>query len=109
MDRTEFILAATILLFCAFCFGMLCHWMVTRLSRVSKAEIGELDGMAEALHEAEAQRDSALAEREATEARLRGRLAQTEAELRAAMDGLRAARAETQELQEYISRQNMTS
>ena len=33
-------------------------------------------------------------------------LSQTEAELRAAMDGLREARQETEELRAYIERQN---
>lgn len=107
MDRNEFIFAMSILLFGAFCLGFITQWVVTRLSRVSRAEIGELDKMAEALHDAEETRDTAVAERQATEARLRTRQAQTEAELQAAMDGLRDARRDADELRKFISDNNM--
>jgi prophage endopeptidase len=107
MDRNEFIVATAILLFGAYCLGLLSHWVVTRLSRVSKAEIGELDAMSEALHQAEEARDLAIEQRQVSEQRMAARIAQTEAELNAAMEGLREARYETQQLQEYISKENM--
>lgn len=109
MDKNDVVIATAILLFGAFCLGLLCHWAVTRLSRVSKAELGELDSMAEALHQAEDARDLANEQRIASENRMAGRLAQAEAELAAAMEGLREARWETQELQDYISKANMQS
>lgn len=120
MDRTEFIVATAILLFGAFCLGFLTHWVTNRLSHVSKADLDELDEMAEALHDAEEARDEAQAELKAeeekihtqlaeTEASLKAKLAEAEAELRAAMDGLQSARRETEELREFISKQNMGS
>ena len=60
--------------------------------------------MAQALHEAEETRDQAIAYIEAREAELQNQLNQTEAELRAAMDGLRDARHEAEELRNYIER-----
>lgn len=107
MDRTEFIIVTAIALFGAFCLGFLSHWVISRLSHVSKSDLGELDNMAEALHHAEEARDSLSAEKAATEARLRGRLAQSEAEFNAAMEGLRDARRDADELRDYIATQNM--
>jgi prefoldin subunit 5 len=74
---------------------------------VTKAEVGELDRMAQALHEAEETRDQAITYLQQREAEITNQLAQTEAELRAAMDGLRDARQEAEELRAYIERKNM--
>ena len=93
MNRTEFIIATAIILFVAFMLGWFAYWILHRLTRVSHADIGELDNMAQSLHEAE----------------LGTRLAQAEAELRATMEGLRDARAEAEELRAYIARQNKTA
>ena len=60
MNRTEFIIATAIILFVAFILGWFSHWLVNRFMRVAQAEIGELDKMAQQLHEAEEQRDSAI-------------------------------------------------
>lgn len=107
MDRTELIIAMALLLFAAFLLGFIAHWAVTRLSRVSKAEIDDLDSMAEALHVAEEARDAANAERTAAESHYSQRLAHAEAELRVAMEALRDSRREAQELKAYLSRRNM--
>jgi len=76
MNRTEFIVATAIILFVAFMLGWFASWLVNRFTRVTKAEIGELDKMAQALHEAEETR----------------------------MDGLRDARREAEELRAYVDR-----
>ncbi|MCR9087345.1 MAG: hypothetical protein NXH97_11425 [Rhodobacteraceae bacterium] len=107
MDRTQVIAALAILLFGAFLLGFLTHWVVTRLSRVSHRDLDELDKMAEELHEAEIQRDEAVTERHRVEHEAHRKLVQTEAELRAAMDGLRDARAEAADLRAFISEQNL--
>jgi archaellum component FlaC len=73
---------------------------------VTRADMGELEQMAQALHEAEENRDQAITYIEAREAELMNQLSQTEAELRAAMDGLRDARHEAEELRAYIDRMN---
>ena len=104
MDRTEFVAATAVILFAAFVLGWFASWLVQRLTRGGKAEIGELDRMAQALHEAEEARDLALTYLEQSEAELAGDLAQSRAELDAAMDGLRAARHEADELRAWIER-----
>jgi hypothetical protein len=102
MDRLQFIIAIAIILFVAFVLGWLAHWLVARFSRVSSADLGEMEALARALHDAEETRDQAIAYLQSREGELTSQLSQTEAELRAAMDGLREARAETDELRTYI-------
>ncbi|MGS4945294.1 hypothetical protein ACVDG3_07430 [Meridianimarinicoccus sp. RP-17] len=104
MDRSELVIATAILLFGAFLLGFLTHWLVSRLSHVSKSDLSELEAMAEALHDAEEARDAALAERIAVETRLGAQLTQAEAELRAAMDGLREARHDSEALRAELRR-----
>ncbi len=106
MNRTEFIVATAIILFVAFLLGWFTSWVLNRMTRVTQADIGELDQMAQSLHEAEELRDQALRYMESREAELTSRVSQTEAELRAAMEGLRDARAEAGELRAYIERMN---
>lgn len=106
MNRTEFIAVTAIILFVAFVVGWFAHWLVARFSRVSQSDMGELDRMAQSLHEAEEQRDQTVAYLQQREAEMTNQLAQTEAELRAAMDGLRVARHEAEELRAYIERVN---
>jgi len=106
MNRTEFIVATAIILFVAFCLGWFASWLINRFTRVSKAEVGELDRMAQSLHEAEEMRDQAITYLQQREAEITNQLSQTEAELRAAMDGLRVARQDAEELRTYIDRQS---
>ena len=107
MNRTELIFATAVILFAAFCLGWMANWLVNRFNRVTKAEIGELDRMAQALHEAEETRDQAIEYVHQREAEITNQLSQTEAELRAAMDGLRDARHEAEELRRYIEQKNL--
>jgi hypothetical protein len=105
MNRLEFIIAIAIILFVAFVLGWLAHWLLARFSQVSSADLDEMDALAKALHDAEETRDQAIAYLQSRETELTGQLSQTEAELRAAMEGLREARAETEELRRYIEAQ----
>lgn len=107
MDRNDVIFATAILLFGSYCIGFLSHWIINRLSHVSKSDLGELDKMADTLHRSEEARDKLALHQETVEARLRGRISQTEAELKAAMEGLRDARSDAEELRAFISSQNM--
>lgn len=107
MNRTDFIIATAIVLFLAFLFGWFVSWLIHRVTRVTQAEMGELDRMAQALHEAEETRDEAITYLQQREAELINQLSQSEAELRAAMDGLREARQEAEELRGYIERQRL--
>lgn len=98
MRGTEFIIATTIILFVAFCLGWFANWLVHRFSRVAAKDVAELDRMAQELHEAEETRDQAITYLQQREAELTNQLNQTEAELRAAMEGLRDARQEAETL-----------
>lgn len=106
MNRTEFIIVTAIVLFVAFMLGWFASWLIHRVTRVTQSEMGELDQMAQALHEAEETREQAITYLQQREAELTNQLSQTEAELRAAMDGLRDARHEAEELRGYIERKN---
>jgi septal ring factor EnvC (AmiA/AmiB activator) len=98
MTNPQFIVATAIMLFVAFCLGWFANWLVHRFSRVAADDVAQLDRMSQELHEAEETRDQAITYLQQREAELTNQLAQTEAELRAAMDGLRDARQETEEL-----------
>jgi prophage endopeptidase len=106
VNRTEFIIVTAIILFVAFCLGWFANWLIHRFTRVSKADIGELERMAQELHEAEETRDQAITYMQQREAELSNQLAQTEAELSATMEGLREARHEAEEMRAYIERMN---
>ena len=106
MNRTEFIIATAIILFVAFAMGWFAYWLIHRFTRVSKADMGELEKMAQELHEAEETRDQAITYLQQREAELTNQLSQTEAELSAAMEGLRDARSEAEEMRAYIDKMN---
>jgi Sec-independent protein translocase protein TatA len=105
MSRTEFVIAIAVILFGAFLLGWVLSSLVGRFTRGRKGDMAELDRMAHALHEAEEQRDEAVDWARKREAQLTHKLTQSEAELAAAMEGLRDARAEVGELRDYIDRQ----
>ncbi|MCD1626223.1 MAG: hypothetical protein ACU0B7_09285 [Paracoccaceae bacterium] len=104
MNRTEFIIATAVILFVAFSLGWFANWLIHRFTRVSKADMGELEKMAQELHEAEETRDQAITYMQQREAELSNQLAQTEAELSATMEGLREARHEAEEMRAYIEK-----
>lgn len=102
MNRAEFIVVTAIILFVAFALGWFANWLVQKFSNVSGANMGEIDSMAQSLHEAEETRDQAITYLQQREAELTSKLHQSEAETRAAMEGLRDAREEAEELRAYI-------
>ncbi len=102
MNRSEFIVVIAIILFVAFALGWFASWLMHRLTRVTQADMGELDLMARSLHEAEETRDQAISYMQQRETELTNQLMQTEAELNAAMDGLREARQEAEELRNHL-------
>lgn len=104
MNNIQFTISTAIILFIAFALGWVASWLIHRLTRVTRADMGELEQMAQALHEAEETREQAIIYIEQREAELMNQINQTEAELRAAMDGLRDARHEAEELRNYIER-----
>lgn len=104
MSRTEFIIATAAILFVAFATGWFTNWLVHRFTRVRQSDVADLDRMSQELHEAEETRDQAIAYLQQREAELTNQLSQTEAELRAAMDGLRDARQEAEEMRAHLER-----
>lgn len=104
MNRTEFIITTAIILFIAFAVGWFAHWLVHRFTRVRQSDVADLDRMSQELHEAEETRDQAITYLQQREADLTNQLTQTEAELKAAMDGLRDARHEAEELRAQVTR-----
>ena len=106
MNRLEFIVATSIILFVAFGLGWFSYWILHRFSRIGAADMNEVDRLAQALHEAEESRDQTLIYIEQREAELTNQISQAEAELRAAMDGLRDARHEAEDMRAYIDRLN---
>ena len=105
MSRFEFVLATAIILFIAFCLGWFANWLLHKFTRVAAGDVAELDRISQELHEAEETRDQAITYLQQREAELTNQLSQTEAELRAAMDGLRDARHEAEEMRNYIESQ----
>jgi len=104
MNRNELVVVTAIVLMLAFCLGWFANWLVHRFRRASAADMGELERLAQALHEAEETRDQAILYIETREHQLQNQLSQTEAELRATMEGLRNARHEVEEMRAYIER-----
>lgn len=106
MNRTEFVVATAAILFVAFAVGWFACWLVGRFARVGQSDMGEVDRLASQLHEAEEQRDEAVAYYQGRERDMERRAAEMRAELAAAMDGLREARTEAADLRAYIERLN---
>lgn len=104
MNRTEFIITTAIILFVAFALGWLANWLVHRFTRVNPSDVADLDRMSHELHAAEETRDQAITYLQEREAELTNQLTQTEAELRATMEGLRDARREAEELRSQLGR-----
>ena len=104
MNRTEFIAATAVILMLAFAAGWFTYWILHRFTRVAGGDMAEMDRLAQSLHEAEEIRDQAIVYLESREGELMNQIAQTEAELRAAMEGLRDARHEAEEMRAYIER-----
>ncbi|MBT8155309.1 hypothetical protein KMP13_15820 [Epibacterium ulvae] len=104
MNRTEFIITTAIILFVAFTLGWFANWLVHRFTRVKQSDVADLDRMSQELHAAEETRDQAITYLQQREAELVNQLTQTEAELRATMDGLRNARREAEELRSQLGR-----
>jgi len=103
MNRTEFVIVTVIVLTAAFALGWFVNWLVHRFTRVTQADLGELERMAQALHDAEETRDQAITYIQHREEEISRDTAQLQAELSAAMDGLRDARHQNEHLQNELA------
>ena len=108
MNGPEFIAATAAILFMAFLAGWFTHWLISRITRVTRSDMDDLDKMAQELHKAEEERDQTISYYQQRDAELTNKLSQTEAELEAAMDGLRTSRSEAEDLRAYIERVSQT-
>ena len=106
MNRTELIAATAAVLFIAFVLGWFVSWLMHRFTRVTQTSMGEIDVLAQQVHDAEEARDMAETKMRERETELSNKLSQKDAELSAAMDGLRAARAEADELRDKLDAQS---
>jgi hypothetical protein len=102
MNREEFIISAAIVLFLTFLLGWFTRWLLQRLNMVSEKDLNELNKISAALLEAEKDNEKARNR----ELELDKKISQLGAELEAAMDGLRAARLETEELRSSIEKKS---
>ena len=109
MNRLQLTIATAVILLLAFALGWFAYWLLHRFTRVAGGDVAEMDRLAQALHEAEEARDQAILYLEQRETELMGQIAQTEAELKATMEGLRDARSETEEMRSYIERMHAKS
>ena len=98
MNREEFIISAAIVLFLTFLLGWLSRWLIQRLNMVSEKDLKDLNKISAALLEAEEDNEKA----KNRELELNKKISQLEAEWEAAMDRLRAARLETEELKSSL-------
>ena len=98
MNREEFIVSAAIVLFLTFLLGWLSRWLIQRVNMVSEKDLKDLNKISTALLEVE--QDNKKAKNR--EIDLNKKILQLEAELEAAMDGLRAARLETEDLKSSL-------
>ena len=98
MNREEFIISAAIVLFLTFLLGWLSRWLLQRLNMVSEKDLKDVNKISTALLEAEEANEKA----KSRESELNKKISQLEAELKAAMDGLRAARLEAEELKSSL-------
>ena len=98
MNREEFIIIAAIVLFLTFLLGWLSRWLLQRLSMVSEKDLIDLNKISTALLEAEKDNEKA----KNRELELNKKISQLEAELGAAMDGLRSVRLEAEELKSSL-------
>lgn len=101
MNRTELTVLITIVILLSIAIGWTLHWGYVRVKRASLGSGGDNE-MASRLHAAETERDSAISEAEALVNEMRNKLAQTEAELEATMEGLSIARRESIDLRAQL-------
>lgn len=108
MDRTEIIILTSIILLLSFGMGWLSHWILHRFGGKGGPDLGELDRLAQELHESEEMRDQAIVFLEDREEELTSQIREAKAELHAAMEGLQEARQEAAELRDRLERQHRT-
>ncbi len=104
MDRNELVVIIALVLFSAFLTGWVLRWAYGSMRRVNSTNMGEVDDLANRLHEAELQKDQSSKELSDMEWELKNKLSQSDAELQAAMEGLGEARREAEDLRNELEK-----
>ncbi|MDO5528606.1 MAG: hypothetical protein Q4F71_04305 [Paracoccus sp. (in: a-proteobacteria)] len=104
MNREDFIIAAALILFASFLLGWFASWVIGRMTRPTSADRGAMDRMAQAVAEAESERDRALERLAAQEAESTAARALIEDDLRERSELLSEAQQEIEELRAYIDK-----
>jgi len=100
MNQFDLIIFTSIVLFVTFCLGWLAHLLIAKLGHKSdRNQTGE-HAMAEAFHKSETEHANIVDKLKERDAELTNKLAQSQAELSATMDGLHNARIEIENLRE---------
>ena len=94
MDKNELITTISAAFMIFFALGWVAQMGYGRLRRINSTNVDEIDDLATRLHEAEEQRDESVTYLHQRERELINKVAQAEAELDAAMQGLGSARRE---------------
>lgn len=104
MDNTGLIIAISAAFMLFFALGWGVRMIYGRLRRMHASNTPELNDVTARLHEAEDQRDQVVKYLEHRERELLNKISQTEAELKAAMEGLGTARQEVGVLHQELER-----
>ena len=102
MNRTELTLLVAATFLFAVLIGWVLRWLFVRINQTGLDSSAGSNDLAARLHEAEEERDRAIADRDAAIKGIQNRLAQTEAELAAAMEGLGDARRDSDALRREL-------
>lgn len=99
MTRSELVIAMTAALVGAVILGWILRWIYGGVSRARTGKVETVDEMTTRLAQAEEGQASIAAQLAATDQSLRAQLREKQAELDAAMDGLRTARQQNSDWQ----------
>jgi len=99
MTRSELVIAMTVALLGAVVLGWILRWIYGGMARAGTAKVETVDDMTARLAQAEEGQATIAAQLAATDQSLRGQLREKQAELDAAMDGLRTARQQISDWQ----------
>ena len=98
MNSQELILMISAAFFVTFVLGWVLSWAYSSMNKINASNMGEIDDLANRLYEMEQAKDNAESQLKEREWELTNKVAQAEAELEAAMEGLGAARREVEEM-----------
>ncbi len=106
MNRTELTVLVASTFMVAILIGWILRWLYGRIGQAGLSTSGGSNDLAARLLAAEADRDAAFQDRDETVGDMKKRLVQTEAELKAAMEGLGDARRDADAIRRQLAERN---